>query len=274
MIKSVAIVGFIGLLLGSILIYTRQSQPLNLEPVEILTSEAPTLSPAPKVELTEEAPTTNSVKQPTPTTKPSIKVANLVVPKTELEQDTQIDQNTLKNVEQDARLDNLENTVPVVIPQPLPPIPTPIPPSAPADTVAPTILNMSWAKMSPNGRVYYGTYSGMVIPTCWNEGSIILKTDEVSSVTLKFWTSESELGIMKPELEGKNGDVIREMLERGQLDGVISKSTGSSNYDHALCYQGLGLTPGLFYWLGVEATDQSGNTYRVWSPQDIIYYPR
>ncbi len=131
MIKPVAIVGFTALILGSILINSRQTQtnePINGEVNENF--EAPTLSPTPNVELTEEAPietkTTNSVPKPSPTPTASIKVADLIVPKTEVEQDLQIDQNTIKNVEQDIRLDNLETVVNTPAPTP-DPVVEPIP---------------------------------------------------------------------------------------------------------------------------------------------------
>lgn len=131
-----AIIGFLGLLLGSIYIFDTKPQPI--EPVVLgskLDSKAPTLSPTPNVELTEEAPTetktTNSVIPKPKATTPSIKLADLIVPYTPEEATAKIDQNTIKNIEQDARLDNVENRVNVIETAP---VPVPVPPPTPVDS--------------------------------------------------------------------------------------------------------------------------------------------
>jgi hypothetical protein len=101
----------------------------------------------PKPTKTIEAPvfvsTEVETKPETPTPQPNtkstqkLKVADLVVPKTEIEQDLQIDQNTIKNVEQDTRLDELDN----IVKTPAPPIITPAPSiSTPIIAPEPTLL--------------------------------------------------------------------------------------------------------------------------------------
>lgn len=117
----------------------KQPTAINPEPTISGSVEAPisdSATPEPKIEVPKETKTTNSVKpSPSPTTS-SLKLADLIVPKTEPEQDFQIDQNTLKNIEQDTKLDdhekrigNLENVVQPPAPAPTPqPIPQPTPP--------------------------------------------------------------------------------------------------------------------------------------------------
>lgn len=107
--------------------------------------------PKPGIEVPKETKTTNSVKPtPSPTTS-SFKLADLVVPKTEAEQDSQIDQNTLKNVEQDfkindhdKRIGNLENIVNNPVPTPTP-TPTPVPqPTSPPPARTPSIDDLTF----------------------------------------------------------------------------------------------------------------------------------
>lgn len=92
----------------------------------------PPLTPAPTVQQTAPSHTLElPTIQPTPTSG-KISAVGLVIPKTETEQDAQIDQNTIKNIEQDSRLDqhdqdlsNLQNIIKAPLPLPQP-IPTPM----------------------------------------------------------------------------------------------------------------------------------------------------
>lgn len=119
--KYAAILGLLGLI--SVATISSTYKPQYVEPfvsgvkIDSQTAEAPVSDPTLNVETKTEAP------------KLSIKVADLIIPKTEKEQDFEIDQNTLKNIEQDVRLDNLETKVisapmptpqPVSIPEPKP----------------------------------------------------------------------------------------------------------------------------------------------------------
>lgn len=108
------------------------------------TIEAPISDPAePQTEPETEAPKETKISKPI-----SIKLADLIVPKTESEQDTQIDKNTIKNVEQDTKLEdhenrigNLENIINNPPPEPSPaptPVPTPIPSPNPSPSPSPS----------------------------------------------------------------------------------------------------------------------------------------
>lgn len=163
--KYAAILGLVGLVSIATVTLTHKSQPS--EPV-ISGSEIQT-------EGSIIVPEKSETKTETPTTPPSpkslaFKLADLVVPKTEVEQDAAIDQNTIKNVEQDARLDNLETeikcqnpsalnyqgTIPCVYP-PVPPAPLPLPLPEPGPEATPTP-----APAEPIFKAKYGGFPGQV----------------------------------------------------------------------------------------------------------------
>lgn len=188
----------------------QQSTAIKSEPAQVAGAvEVPaTGSAEPKTEPETEAP--NETKSQTAPQKQSFfaKVADLVTPKTEEEQDTQIDQNTMKNVEQDGKLEehenrigNLENVVnnpppPLApTPAPLPPPPVPEPPSPPNPCIAPAIFggsslasplifaNLETCVNAPNGRWIIKT--GNYLPT--GHQSVSLK---VISGSVNIYVSE------------------------------------------------------------------------------------
>jgi hypothetical protein len=183
MIKPVAIIAFLGIIGGTTIVLTHKPQQKEVVSAnETVTPEAPTLSSTPNVELTEEAPietnTTNSVTpKPKTTTSSKFTLADLVIPYTPEEITAKLDQNTIKDVEQDGRIDNLETIVnnptpqptpvpppaptPTPTPQPTPqpspepsPAPEPTPPPAPVDSTAPVIYSFVWNKAPAEGNFF------------------------------------------------------------------------------------------------------------------------
>ena len=149
-----------GLILGLSLVAAscNQQPAVNIEPetqpIGVVEAPIPD-STEPKVESGVEAPKETKTSNPVVKLSP-IQAVGIGDPKTEEEQDFEIDQSTIKNIEQDAKLDDHEErineleTTPPPAPTPAPePTPTPPPPSpeptppppppAPEPCVAPTI---------------------------------------------------------------------------------------------------------------------------------------
>src|SRR3990167_5111221 len=124
-----------GLILGLSLVAAscnQQPTAVNNEPEPIVSGviEAPIPdSTEPKVESGVEAPKETKTTKVT-TIIPPIQAVGIGDPKTEEEQNFEIDQNTIKNIEQDAKLDDHEKRINELETTP-PPAPTPAPEPTP-----------------------------------------------------------------------------------------------------------------------------------------------
>lgn len=145
----------------------QRSTAINTQPVVSGASiEDPTTSPVVLTEPVVETPSPSVAVNTS--TKPVIKTAGLSVPKTEEEQDAQIDQNTIRNVEQDSRLDNLDtktdnlqgqiNNLPV--PQPVP-TPSPAPNAVP---ISQSVKEIRFDEQIPSTINYWGDSASFNVP--------------------------------------------------------------------------------------------------------------
>lgn len=146
-------------------------QPVAIKPQipSVLGSsiEAPVSIPVSKTETKIIAPKVIQVSSSIPD-KPTIQAVDLIVPKTEAEQDSQIDQNTITNIQQDGKIaqhdtaiTNLQSAINnLQTPPPTPPVTPPVVPPPPVIPLAPTpiivnnpssqILGISGFSYSPN----------------------------------------------------------------------------------------------------------------------------
>lgn len=251
----------------------------------------PTVSGS-SIEVPVSDPTPVETKTETPLSpKPAkIAVSDLVIPTTPEEQQAQIDQNTIKNIEQDSHLDRLDKKTDGLqnqidnLPSPTPsPVSAPVPTPVPTPTPTPTPVVDSTKPQFVVGRYYSCASSGCgpgrsldispmaVLPdgvtfqSYSNQlmdfpAGVTVATDETTTAVFSFYQFTDTDGNKLPQFTSTDTLTNYNLAKQPGYTVKLISVDNNLSIEHHVFYKDLPLDlVGVSYFLRIEFTDAAGN---------------